>query len=146
MSKTTHISACDIEDRWLVYDASLFPLGRMATQIAMQLMGKDRPTFTASEICGAHVVVLNSAKAKVTGQKNEQKKYKDYSGYPGGLHLSSMDQMRQRRPNDIVTLAVRRMLPKGPLGKKMLSRLKVYPGTDHPHAAQSPVAVESLGA
>lgn len=142
--KTTHVRGSDVEQRWLLYDASEFVLGRMAAQIARQLMGKDRPTYTPSEASGAHVVVLNSAKAVVTGKKSEQKQYQNYSGYPDGLHIRDMDTLRATRPNDIVTLAVRRMLPKTRLGKTMLKRLRVYPGTEHPHSAQQPVKVEKL--
>jgi large subunit ribosomal protein L13 len=143
--KTSHIRAQDTADRWYVYDASEHVLGRMASDIAVRLMGKDRPEYTASELGGAHVVVINSAKARVSGKKDEQKSYQRYSGYPGGLHESDMARMRDRRPNDIVKLAVRRMLPKTRLGKSMLSRLKVYSGEEHRHSAQSPIKIEALG-
>jgi large subunit ribosomal protein L13 len=142
--KTSHIRAQDVEERWYLFDASEHTLGRMASDIAMRLMGKDRPTYTASELTGAHVVVINSAQARVTGNKDEVKEYQRYSGYPGGLHTKSLAEMRTVRPNDIVKLAVRRMLPKNRLGKKMLSRLKVYSGTEHPHSAQQPEKVETL--
>lgn len=139
---TTHCRASDLEERWLLFDASEQPLGRMAAKIAMALMGKDRPTYTASELCGAHVVVIHSARSVLTGTKSDDKVYHRYSGYPGGLHESSVAHVRERTPNDIVTLAVRRMLPKTRLGRKMLARLKVYPGADHMHTAQQPVKVE----
>ena len=142
--KTTHIRAQDVEERWYLFDASEFVLGRMASDIAVRLMGKDRPTWTPSELSGAHVVVVNAEKAKLTGQKDAQKEYQNYSGYPGGLHINPLERMRERRPKDIVKLAVRRMLPKTRLGKSMLSRLKVYAGPDHPHTAQQPTKVESL--
>ena len=140
--KSTHVRAADVEERWLLYDASEHQLGRMASKIAMHLMGKDRPTWTPSELCGAHVVVVNSAAAKVSGNKGETKIYPAYSGYAGGLNQVKMADVRDRRPNDIVTLAVRRMLPKTRLGHDMLRRLKVYPGAEHPHAAQKPVKVD----
>ena len=112
--KTTHVRATDVEERWLLYDASEHTLGRMATQIAQALMGKDRPTWTPSELSGAH-----------------------------GLKEVKMEDVLARRPNDVVTLAVRRMLPKTRLGHRMLKRLKVYPGGEHPHAAQKPTLVEA---
>lgn len=141
---TTHVRAQDTEERWFLYDASQFPLGRLASAIAVKLMGKDLPTYTASERCGAHVVVVNGAKARFTGKKNDTKVYQKYSGYPGGLNETSLERVRIQRPEEIVTLAVRRMLPKNRLGHDMLRMLKVYPGTEHPHAAQKPVAVETL--
>ncbi len=115
----------------------------MATKIAMNLMGKDRPTYTANSLVGAHVVVINAEQAKVTGKKSETKTYSHYTKYPGGHKKVSMADVRERRPEDIVSLAVRRMLPKTKLGHDMLRRLKVYPGTVHPHTAQQPVKVEA---
>lgn len=140
--KTTHVRAADLDERWYVFDASTQPLGRMASKIATLLMGKDRPTYTPSELCGAHVVVINAERTQLTGKKEEQKVYPFYSGYPGGLRELDVEAMRKRRPNDMVTLAVRRMLPKTRLGKQMLGRLKVYTGTEHPHTAQQPVPYE----
>lgn len=140
--KTSHIRGLDTEEKWLLYDATDQVLGRMASHIAFRLMGKDDPRWTPSELSRTHVVVVNAAKVRVTGNKEEQKEYQRYSGYPGGLHVSSMSEMRERKPQDIVKLAVRRMLPKTKLGKRMLSKLKVYGGADHPHTAQQPTKVE----
>jgi large subunit ribosomal protein L13 len=140
--KTTHVRAAEAEERWLLYDASQHRLGRMASEIAMALMGKDRPTWTPSEPTGAHVVVINAAAAVLTGKKREQKHYPHYTRYAGGLKMVSFADVRERRPADIVSLAVRRMLPKTRLGQRMLKRLKVYPGAEHPHQAQQPVKVE----
>ena len=142
-SKSTHVKASAVEERWLLYDASEHNLGRMAARIAMNLMGKDRPTWTPSELTGAHVVVVNSRLARVSGRKSEQKSYAHYTRYAGGIKDVSMEELRERRPNDIVALAVRRMLPKTRLGHDMLRRLKVYPGADHPHSAQKPEKVEA---
>jgi large subunit ribosomal protein L13 len=141
--KTTHVRATDVEERWLLYDASEHTLGRMATQIAQALMGKDRPTWTPSELSGAHVVVIHSEKVKTSGNKAAQKIYPHYTKYAGGLKEVKMEDVLARRPNDVVTLAVRRMLPKTRLGHRMLKRLKVYPGGEHPHAAQKPTLVEA---
>ena len=142
--RTSHIRAQDVEERWYVYDASAHVLGRMAADIAMRLMGKDRPTYTTSELTGAHVVVINAERARLTGTKDATKSYHHYSGYPGGLYETPLATLRERKPGEIVKLAVRRMLPKTRLGKQMLSRLKVYGGGEHPHSAQRPVAVEEL--
>ncbi|MEZ6005709.1 MAG: 50S ribosomal protein L13 [Planctomycetota bacterium] len=141
---TSHIKATDVEQRWLLYDASEHTLGRMAAKIATQLMGKDRPTFTYSETGATHVVVINAAKPRFTGTKLANKTYQHYSGYPNGRKVKALSEVAETRPRDIVTLAVRRMLPKGPLGYRMLKNLKVYGGEDHPHGAQQPVKVESL--
>jgi len=142
--RTTHVKAADVEERWFLFDASQHNLGRMAAKIATALLGKDRPTYTPSEHGATHVVVIHSARAKMTGAKNSTKEYQHYTGYPGGRRVLDVDEIRERRPNDLVTLAVRRMLPKNRLGKKMLSHLKVYPGGDHPHSAQQPELVETL--
>lgn len=141
---TTHVKATDVEERWLLYDATLYPLGRMAAKIAMKLMGKDLPTWTPSERSNTHVVVINSAQAMLTGKKGTEKLYKHYTGYIGGLREIPIEKIRERRPADIVTLAVRRMLPKTRLGHDILRHLKVYGGSDHPHSAQKPVLVESI--
>lgn len=142
--RTSHVKASDVEASWLLYDASEHTLGRMAAHIATRLIGKHRPTFTPSELCGDFVVVVNSEKARVTGKKSDQKEYQHYTGYPGGRVVKSMELMREQRPNEIVKLAVRRMLPKGKLGRQMLSRLKVYSGLEHEHTAQQPQKVEAL--
>ena len=141
--KTSHVRAADLDERWYAFDASAQPLGRMASQIATLLMGKDQPTYTPSELCGAHVVVTNASKVVVTGKKAEQVEYAFYSGYPGGLKEVPFERLRERDPERIVRLAVRRMLPKNRLGKQMLGRLRVYSGTDHPHTAQQPVPYEA---
>jgi len=133
-----------MEEKWLLYDASEHVLGRMAADIARRLMGKDDPRYTPSELGRTHVVVIQADKARLSGTKDETKEYKSYTGYPGGLVRTPLETMRERKPRDIVRLAVRRMLPKTNLGRRMLSKLKVYGGADHPHTAQRPVKVESL--
>ncbi|MCK6449041.1 MAG: 50S ribosomal protein L13 [Planctomycetes bacterium] len=140
---TTYFRSNEVEQRWLLYDASEHNLGRMAAKIAMNLMGKDRPTYTANHLTGAHVVVINAEKAKLTGKKGETKNYAHYTKYPGGYKLVPLARVREARATDIVTLAVRRMLPKSKLGHDMLRRLKVYEGAEHPHVAQAPVKVEA---
>jgi large subunit ribosomal protein L13 len=141
--KSTLAKAADVQERWLLYDASEHNLGRMAAQIAMSLMGKDRPNYTPSQLVGAHVVVVNSARTRVSGKKAEQKTYSHYTRYHDGRKEVAMADVRERRPNDLVKLAVRRMLPKTKLGHDMLRRLKVYEGGDHPHTAQRPIKVDA---
>ncbi|MEQ1895289.1 MAG: 50S ribosomal protein L13 [Planctomycetota bacterium] len=142
--KTTRFRAQDVAERWYLYDASKFTLGRMASDIAMRLMGKDMPTYTREELTGGHIVVINAEKPVMTGKKADSKFYVRYSGYPGGRYEHTLDMLKETRPHDIIKLAVRRMLPKGRLGASMLSRLKVYGGNEHPHAAQKPALVEKL--
>ncbi len=139
--KSTFVRSADAEERWLLYDASEQNLGRMASKIAMSLMGKDRPTYTPSQLTGAFVVVTNSAKSKLSGAKDGQKLYVHYTKYHDGQKQVALSRVRTDRPNDIVKLAVRRMLPKTKLGHDMLRRLKVYEGAEHPHSAQQPVKV-----
>ena len=141
---TTHVRYADLAERWLLYDASKFPLGRLAAQIAMNLMGKDRPTYTPSEKNGAFVVVVNAEKVKTTGKKADVKIYAHYTGYPGGRKEVPFARLKERRPDEIVRLAVKRMLPKTALGHDLLSRVKIYAGPEHPHTAQKPENVERI--
>jgi large subunit ribosomal protein L13 len=142
--KTTRFRAQDVEERWVLYDASQHVLGRMAADIAMRLMGKDTPQYTREELSGTHVVVINAKKAVFTGKKADVKYYPKFSGYPGGRYEHTLDMLKAARPHDIVKEAVRRMLPKSTLGRKMITRLKVYGEGEHPHTAQQPVLVEKL--
>jgi large subunit ribosomal protein L13 len=144
--KSTFVRSADAEERWLHYDASEQNLGRMASEIAMALMGKDRPTYTPSQLTGAFVVVTNSAKSKLSGSKDDQKLYVHYTQYHDGQKKVALERVRKDRPNDIVKLAVRRMLPKTKLGHDMLRRLKVYEGAEHPHGAQQPIKVTPAAA
>jgi large subunit ribosomal protein L13 len=141
--RTSHVKASDTEERWLLFDASQHTLGRMATRIAVALMGKDRATWTPSEHGNTHVIVINARDARFTGKKDEQKEYDTYSGYPGGRHVVTLAHKRETRPEEIVTRAVRRMLPKNRLGARNLTHLKVYGGKDHPHSAQQPTEIEA---
>jgi large subunit ribosomal protein L13 len=144
MHATTHVRSADLKERWLLYDASQFTLGRLAAQIAMNLMGKDTPNYTASEMNGAFVVVVNAEKIKTTGKKSEMKQYFHYTGYPGGRKEIDFADLSERRPDEIVRQAVKRMLPKSVLGRDMQRRLKIYGGPDHPHTAQAPTKVEKI--
>jgi len=128
--------------KWLLVDADGKTLGRLAVRIADALRGKDRPTFSPQVDTGDFVVVINAEKVKLTGRKEDQKMYKRYSGYRGGLKETKASVLRARHPDRMITLAVRGMLPKNNLCRGMVRRLKVYAGNEHPHEAQGPQKVD----
>jgi len=130
----------DIARKWLVVDASGQTLGRLASQVARILMGKESPKYTPFIDAGDHVIVLNAEKVKTTGMKSEQKKYQHYTGYPGGLRTEDFRKRFARKPELIIEDAVKRMLPKSKMGTQMFTKLKVYRGDKHPHEAQKPEA------
>ena len=127
------------ERRWYVVDAADQPLGRLASKIARILQGKHKPTYTPHFDVGDYVIVVNAAKIKLTGNKREEKIYYRHSGYIGNLKEIRYQELLTRNPELPLKLAVRRMLPKNELGRRMLRKLKVYPGPDHPHRAQAPL-------
>ncbi len=133
----------DVTPQWHHVDADNKVLGRMAVTIATILMGKHRPEYTAHCDVGDYVIVTNAEKIVLTGRKAEQKMKLRYSGYPGGLKAESYGSLRERRPEHLVEEAVRRMLPKNSLGRQMIKELKVYKGTEHPHADESPQPLEA---
>ena len=139
--KTAIPSAAAIERQWHVIDAEDAVLGRVATKAAMLLMGKHKASYTPFLDTGDHVVVVNAAKIKLTGRKEEQKLYRRHSGYPGGLTETLARTVRQTRPQRMVEEAISGMLPKNKLGKQMYRKLKVYAGPKHPHDAQKPAAL-----
>jgi len=130
-----------INRRWVVVDAQGQVLGRLASRIALLLRGKHRTDFTPFLDTGDFVVVVNARKVKVTGQKLLQKQYRRYSGYPGGLKMQTLEQVLRRHPERVIERAVKGMLPDGPLGRRVLGKLKVYPEAQHPHQAQRPEPV-----
>ena len=130
-----------IQRNWHVIDAQEVVLGKLASKAAMLLMGKTKPTYTTFMDTGDHVIVINAAKVKVTGRKEEDKMYRHFTGYPGGLVEKSLKRVRAEKPNRIVEDAIAGMLPKNKLGKQMFRKLNVYAGDQHPHAAQQPVAL-----
>jgi large subunit ribosomal protein L13 len=132
----------EISRKWHVVDASGQTLGRLATAVARILSGKNNPRYTPFLDTGDHVIVINAEKIKVTGLKAEQKVYRRYSGYPGGLKEEDFRKRLERRPEQIVQEAITGMLPKTKLGRAMASKLKVYRGDKHPHAAQKPETLE----
>ena len=131
-----------VQRKWHLVDADGAILGRMAAKIAPILMGKTKPTYTPHVDTGDFVIVINAEKVRVTGKKSQQKTYQRYSGYPGGQKVFTFSQMMEKSPEKVIELAVRRMLPKNKLGRRMIKRLKVYRGPEHKHQAQKPEKIE----
>ena len=142
LMKTYVATPIDRERNWLLVDAEGQTLGRLATQIADALRGKRKPAYTPHVDTGDFVVVINAEKISVTGQKRQEKMYYRHSGYPGGLKKRTLNDMLERRPEEVIRLAVRGMLPKNRLARKQLAKLKVYAGPEHPHEAQKPQKLE----
>lgn len=138
LQKTFTPKPGDLSHDWFVVDAADVPLGRLASNVAQLLRGKHKPTFAPHVDGGDYVIVVNAEKVAVTGRKEDEKIYYRHSGYPGGLRASSLREMREKYPDRVITNAVKGMLPKNRLGRQILSKLKVYAGPDHPHAAQNP--------
>jgi large subunit ribosomal protein L13 len=136
--KTFSAKPHEIRREWFVVDAQGQTLGRLAARVAAILRGKHKPIYTPHVDCGDYVIVVNAGKINVTGQKLDQKMYYRHSGYPGGLRQVSLRRQLQIHPDRIVETAVRGMLPKNRLGRKMFKKLKIYVGPDHPHQAQQP--------
>ncbi|MCD6727277.1 MAG: 50S ribosomal protein L13 [Solirubrobacteraceae bacterium] len=130
------------ERNWLVVDAAGQTLGRLATQIADALRGKRKPEYTPHVDTGDFVVVVNAEKISVSGNKRQEKMYRRHSGYPGGLRERTLEEMLARRPEEVIRLAVKGMLPRNRLARKQLTKLKVYAGPEHPHVAQKPTPME----
>lgn len=142
MNKTFSPRQGDIRREWLLVDATDLPLGRLASEVALLLRGKHKPTYAPHLDGGDFVVVVNAEKVAVTSDKSQTKIYYRHSGYPGGIKAETFEHLRARRPEAIIERAVRGMLPKNRLGRQMARKLKVYAGPDHPHAAQKPAPVE----
>ena len=142
--KTYMASAETIEKKWFIVDASGKTLGRLASRLAACLRGKNKPEYTPHADAGDYYIVVNVDKLKVTGNKQKEKIYYRHSNYPGGLKAESFDKLHARKPERVLELAVQGMLPKGPLGRDMYRKLKIYAGSEHPQAAQNPEKVEEL--
>ncbi len=127
---------------WFVVDAADKTLGRLSTEIARRLRGKHKPEYTPHVDTGDYIVVINAEKVRVTGKKSTQKHYYRHTGYPGGLRSMNFEEMIQRHPERVIEYSVKGMLPRGPLGRSMFRKLKVYAGDEHPHAAQQPQQLE----
>ena len=143
IQKSTHYAKQgEVARNWVLIDAEGAVLGRLATQIAMILRGKNKPQFTPNSDCGDFVVVINADKVQLTGNKAAHKTYYRHSGWNGGLKAESFRAAMEKHPETVIERAVRGMLPKTTLGRKQLAKLKVYAGSEHPHAAQNPVKIE----
>lgn len=140
--KTISVREQDVKHDWYVVDAQGQTLGRLASRVATILRGKHKPDYTPHVDCGDYVIIVNAEKIHVTGQKLGQKKYYRHSGYLGGLKEVSLRDQLQKFPNRVLEAAVRGMLPKNRLGRRMFKKLKVYAGPDHPHQAQQPKAID----
>ena len=136
--KSFMASPATIERKWYVVDATGMTLGRLASEVAKVLRGKNKPIFTPHIDCGDNVIVINAEKIKVTGKKMDQKVYYHHSDYVGGLKEATLREKLAKKPEQVIELAVKGMLPKGPLGRQMYTKLFVYAGPDHKHAAQKP--------
>jgi large subunit ribosomal protein L13 len=142
--KTYVATPANRERNWVLVDASGKTLGRLATRIADALRGKRKPEYTPHIDTGDFVVVVNAEKIAVSGNKREQKIYYRHSGYPGGLRTRTLEEMLERRPEEVIRLAVKGMLPRNRLGRQQLRKLRVYAGPDHPHEAQKPKSIDDL--
>ena len=140
--KSFMASPSTIEREWYVVDATGHTLGRLASEIATILRGKNKPTYTPHIDTGDNVIVINAEKIKVTGKKLDQKIYYHHSDYVGGMKEQTLNEKLAKKPEDVIYLAVKGMLPKGPLGRQMIKKLHVYAGAEHNHAAQQPKALE----
>lgn len=138
MNKTTVPKIEDIDKKWFVVDAENQRLGRLATEIANVLRGKNKPNFTPHLDTGDFVIVVNAEKVVVTGNKSSQKLYRRHSGRPGGMKTETFEKLQNRIPERIIEVAVKGMLPKNSLGRSLFTKLKVYTGPNHPHQAQQP--------
>jgi large subunit ribosomal protein L13 len=140
--KTFSAKPATVQRDWYVVDASGKTLGRLASELARRLRGKHKPEYTPHVDTGDYIVVVNAEKVRVTGQKERDKMYYHHTGYVGNLKSISLEKLRQKRPERIIEIAVKGMLPKNPLGRAMFSKLKVYAGAEHKHAAQQPQPLE----
>jgi large subunit ribosomal protein L13 len=140
---TSFLKQKDLENRWFLVDAEGVVLGRLAAEIAKILRGKNKASFTPHLSCGDHIVVINADKIKITGKKAEDEEFFWHTGHPGGIKsITAAKTLAGRFPERVIERAVRRMMPRGPLGREQLSNLRVYAGAEHPHAAQQPVALD----
>lgn len=142
MNRQTYLAKNnEVPRRWRHVDATDQVLGRLASRLAVILMGKDKPQYTPHHDVGDFVVVTNAEKLRLTGRKGEQKQFQTYSGYPGGLKHYPYQQMLEQKPEELLERAVWRMMPRGPLARQQLKKLKIYRGSEHPHQAQNPESV-----
>lgn len=141
--KTFSAKPSDVEKKWLLIDAEDLVLGRLASQIALMLRGKHKPSFTPHMDCGDNIIVINAKKVRLTGKKVSDKIYYRHTGYPGGIKDRTAGQILEgKRPEDLIYKAVERMITRGPLGRQQMKNLRVYAGSEHPHEAQQPEVMD----
>ena len=140
--KTFNAKPAEVRRDWYMIDAAGKNVGRLATEIAKRLRGKHKPEYTPHVDTGDYIVVINAGDVKISGNKTSDKMYYKHTGWPGGIRSMSFEQLQQRKPERIIEQAVKGMLPRGPLGRDMLRKLKVYAGAEHKHSAQQPKALE----
>ena len=140
--KTFSAKPADVKHEWFVIDATDKVLGRVASEVALRLRGKHKPEYTPNIDTGDYIIVVNAAKLSVTGKKRSDKVYYRHTGYIGNMKSATFDEMQARNPGKVLEIAVKGMLPKGPLGRAMLKKLKIYADGEHQHIAQQPVALE----
>ena len=141
--KTYSVKLSDVEQGWFVIDAEGVVLGRLATEIARRLRGKHKPTFTPNMDCGDNIVVVNAEKVRLTGAKRDKKVHQWHTGYPGGIKLRTYGVILEgAHPERVIELAVKRMIPRGPLGRTQMGKLHIYAGDEHPHEAQKPESLD----
>jgi len=141
--RTFSLKPADVEKKWMIVDAEGLVLGRLASIIANRLRGKHKPTYTPHVDCGDNIVVINAEKVKFTGNKKSDKTYYRHTGHPGGIKSQTAEDMLSGRfPERVIEMAVKRMVPSGPLGREQLRNLRVYKGAEHPHAAQKPETLD----
>lgn len=142
MSKTFTAKPSTIQRDWYVVDAEGKTLGRLASEIARRLRGKHKPEYTPTIDTGDYIIVINADKVAVTGKKGQDKLYHRHTGYIGNLKTASFDELQSKKPGKVIELAVKGMLPRGPLGRAQLKKLKIYSGSEHQHTAQQPITLE----
>ena len=144
IKQTKSISSKDVKKQWLLIDAENVVLGRLASTVSKILRGKHKVNYTPHVDCGDNVIIVNAEKVKLTGKKLTDKKYYWHTGYPGGIKETTPEKLSLKNPEKILKLAVKRMLPSGPLAKKQLTKLKIYKGDQHPHEVQKPIEISLL--
>ena len=140
--KTAFVKPASVERKWFLIDAEEKVLGRLAARVASIVRGKEKTVFAPNEELGDYVVIINAEKIRITGNKARKKEYHHHTGYPGGLKTLTYEKLAEKHPTSPLELAIKGMLPKGPLGRKILKNVKIYPGAEHPHAAQNLQKIE----
>ena len=140
--KTTTLKKSEFQKAWHLLDATNISVGRLASRVSLILKGKNKPQYSPNLPVGDGVIIINTDKVKFSGNKNTEKKYYKHTGHPGGIKVTTPEKLHEKKPGETLKMAVKRMLPGGVLGRKQLTKLKIYVGSEHPHAAQNPKVIE----